>query len=537
MSSGSTTEAATRPRRSRGAASLVAAGIFLSRIAGFIREHYLARYFGSSDAADAFRIAFRIPNFLQNLFGEGVLAASFIPVYAGLLARQEEEEAGRVAGAVFALLALFTSVLTLAGILASPLLVAVLGYGFSGPKRELTILLVRILFPGAGLLVMSAWCLGVLNSHRRFFLSYSVSVLWNLAIITSLLWYGPHAAEQRLAVIVSWASVVGCGLQFGVQLPVVLQLARPLRIELATRLASVRTVMRNFGPVFVSRGVVQISSYIDSMLASPISGGVAMHGYVVNISTLPVSLFGMSVSASELPEMSSALGAEAEVASYLRKRLVSGLRRITFFVVPSVVAFIALGDLIIAAILKSGKFQAAQTEWAWGILAGSGIGLLASTQGRLYSSTFYALKDTRTPLRFAVIRIALTTVLGYICARHVPVWLGIDPKWGIAGLTASAGVSGWIEFLLLRSALARRIGSESIGFGYMARLWTAALASAGLAWAIKLSLHWSSSPKLLAIATLGPFGILYLLLADPTQTRELLARFTGGRASGKPPRP
>src|SRR5438105_1625319 len=140
----------TPVRRSRGAASLVAAGIFLSRIAGLVRDHVFARYFGNSDAADAFRAALRIPNFLQTLFGEGVLSASFIPVYAGLLARDAKEEAGRVAGAVFAILALLTSILVLAGVLATPLLIDGIAAGFSGAKRDLTITLVRILSPGAG---------------------------------------------------------------------------------------------------------------------------------------------------------------------------------------------------------------------------------------------------------------------------------------------------------------------------------------------------------------------------------------------------
>src|SRR5690348_844937 len=154
-------------------AFLVAAGIFLSRIFGLVRESFFAHYFGLAPAADAFRAAMRIPNFLQNLFGEGVLSASFIPVYAKLVAQGEEEESGRVAGAVFSLLALVTSVLVLSGVLATPYLIDAIAPGFKGETRLLTIQLVRILFPGVGLLVLSAWCLGILNSHRRFFLSYA----------------------------------------------------------------------------------------------------------------------------------------------------------------------------------------------------------------------------------------------------------------------------------------------------------------------------------------------------------------------------
>src|SRR5439155_3626217 len=157
----------------------VAAGILLSRIIGLARLRVFSHYFGlRSDAADAFNAAFRIPNFLQNLFGEGALSASFIPVYAALVSRGDRRAADRVAGAVGALLAVVVSVLVLAGVVATPFLIAVIAPGFHGDKRALTIAIVRILFPGAGLLVLSAWCLGVLNSHHRFLLSYAAPVMW-----------------------------------------------------------------------------------------------------------------------------------------------------------------------------------------------------------------------------------------------------------------------------------------------------------------------------------------------------------------------
>src|SRR4051812_19758003 len=167
---------------------MVAAGILLSRILGLVRNRVFAHFFGTSDAADAFNAAFRIPNFLQNVFGEGVLSASFIPVYARLVGRGDDEEAGRVAGAVAAVLALLVSVLVLLGVVSAPFLTDILAGGFDGAKRDLTVRLVRILFPGAGLLVLSAWCLGILNSHRRFLLSYAAPVVWNVAMIATLAW-------------------------------------------------------------------------------------------------------------------------------------------------------------------------------------------------------------------------------------------------------------------------------------------------------------------------------------------------------------
>src|SRR5215510_5815974 len=153
-------------------AFLIGTGIILSRLAGLVRERALSHYLGTLPVADAFRAALRIPNFMQNLFGEGVLSASFIPVYARLIGKEDPEEADRVAGAVFGLLGVATAVLVASGVLAAPLLVHLIAPGFKGEARDLTVLLVRIFFPGVGLLVMSAWCLGILNSHRRFFLSY-----------------------------------------------------------------------------------------------------------------------------------------------------------------------------------------------------------------------------------------------------------------------------------------------------------------------------------------------------------------------------
>ena len=487
----------------------VALGIFLSRIAGLIRDRVFAHYFGNSDAADAFRAAFKIPNLLQNLFGEGVLSASFIPVYAGLLGRKDEEEARRVAGAVASLLALSTSVLVLIGMLATPYLIDAIAPGFTGEKRDLTIRLVRILFPGAGLLVISAWCLGVLNSHRRFFLSYSVSVAWNAAMIATMWGFGGRYAQYPLAEYLAWGSVAGSALQVAVQLPAVLKLLRGLHLSLKFANENVRTVVNNFVPVFFSRGVVQISAYIDSLLASLLpTGAVAGLAYAQTLYLLPVSLFGMSVSAAELPAMSSAVGAEKDVADALRGRLNSGLRQIAFFVLPSVVAFLALGDVIVGAIYQTGQFRHKDVVYVWGILAGATVGLLASTLGRLYSSTYYAMRDTRTPLRFSIIRVVLTTVLGYLCAIPLPPMLGFEPRWGVAGLTISAGISSWVEFALLRRTLNHRIGHTGLPPEYLAKLWAAALAAAAVAWSLR---HFfpHHSPILLAIIVLGPYGIVY----------------------------
>jgi putative peptidoglycan lipid II flippase len=492
---------------------------------------------GSSFAADAFRAAFRIPNLLQNLFGEGALSASFIPVYARLLAHGERDAARRVAGAVAALLGLVVSVLVLVGVLATPWLIDLIAPGFAGERRALTIELVRVFFPGAGLLVLSAWCLGVLNSHGRFLLSYTAPVVWNAAIVGTLVIFGRGQDLSRLTLIVAWGSVVGSALQFAIQLPSVLKCSGRLRFRPDLRDPDVRTVAHNFWPVFVSRGVVQLSAYVDQFLASWLpAGSVALMGYAQNLAILPVSLFGASVSAAELPAMAGVMGAAHEVRAALRGRLDKGLERIAFFIVPSAVSFVVLGEVMAAAIYRTGRFTREDSIWVWAIMAGSAVGLLASTLGRLYSSAYYALRDTRTPLRFALIRVALTTGLGYLCALPLPRLLNVDPRWGMAGLSASAGVAGWVEFVLLRYTLNKRIGRTGVRVSLLIVLWTAAAVAAVAGWS---SGHLISiaHPIIRALVALPVYGAVYVALALAFRVSDATTLVASIRRRISPARP
>lgn len=492
-----------------GNAGLVAAGILLSRLAGLVRLRVFAHYFGlQSDAADAFNAAFRIPNLLQNLFGEGALSGSFIPVYAALLAKGEREEADRVAGAVGALLATIVAVLVAIGVGITPGLIDLIAPGFEGDKRALTITLVRILFPGAGLLVLSAWCLGILNSHHRFLLSYTAPVMWNAAMIATLVVLGAGETLPRLARHLAWGSVAGSALQFIVQLPAVARVARP-RLTWDTNSTHVRAVIVTFVPVFFSRGVVQVSAFVDTVLASLLPTGAVTGLFSAQIIyTLPISLFGMSIAAAELPTMSGA-AVDPRGAERVRQRLGAALRQVAFLAVPSSVAFLALGDVIAAALLQTGRFSAADARYVWAILAGSAIGVLSSTLGRIYSSTYYALRDTRTPLLCAVLRVVVNVGLGYVLALPVPRMLGIPPLWGAAGLTVASSLAGWVELLLLRRGMNARIGSTGVPVAYSVRLWGCAIAGAALAWAIRVAAP-AAHPWMTAAMVLGPFGLVYL---------------------------
>lgn len=414
-----------------------------------------------------------------------------------------------MARAVLAVLALVTAVVVLLGVLAAPWLVDVLAPGFTGGKRELTIQLVRILFPGVGVLVLSAWCLGVLNSHGRFLLSYSAPVAWNLVIIGAALAAGASRAPGELVVVIAWAAVAGSLLQLGVQLPGV---RRVLDVPgvLGAPAEGVRLVARNFGPSVLSRGVLQISAWVDMLIATLLgSGAAAALATAQMISTLPVSLFGMSISAAELPAMSARTGTH-EPEAELRERLENGWRRIAYFVVPSAAAFLALGHVLAGTLFQSGAFTAADSTYIWVILSGAAVGLLATTLARLASSTFHALGDTRTPFRFAALRMAIGVSLGVVFALVLPSRLGLDPRYGVAGLPLAGGIAGWVEFSLLRRALARRIGPVQVGARRILVLWGAAGVAALLAWLPLIGGVMTWSPLLGGSVVLLLFGTSYL---------------------------
>jgi putative peptidoglycan lipid II flippase len=504
-------------------AHLVAAGIFLSRIAGLVRDIVFAGYLGTSQYASAFRGALRMPNVLQNLLGEGTLSASFIPVYSRLLEEGKEEEAGRLAGAIFALLLAVAGALSLFGVIMAPLLVSVFLAGFEGEIREITIMCTRIIFPMTGVLVLSAWALGILNSHRKFFVSYTAPVLWNAAMIGALVIFGGRLDQRGLVIALSWGALVGGALQFLVQVPWILRSARHLRLRWDLKSHGAATVIRNAGPAIMGRGVVQLSGWADLFLASFLfQGAVAALGYAQTFYMLPVSLFGMSIAAAELPELSRQRVEGAEET--LRLRVSSGLRQMAVLVVPSAMGYLILGDVILGAVYERGDFDRADTLLVWFILGGYSIGLLASTATRLYSSALFALGDTRTPAKIAGLRVATSALLGAaLMITLEPVTLAgttfggwrpltvLGNPVGVAGLAAGAGVAAWLEWVLLRRALGRRIGDASAA-GVLLKLMTSAALAAVAARGLVMVLP-PLGNVLLAAVVLAVFGVIYFGLA------------------------
>ncbi|CAN5208511.1 murein biosynthesis integral membrane protein MurJ [soil metagenome] len=573
---------------SRRSSALVGAGILCSRLAGLVRERVIAAQFGTSFAVDAFRAALRIPNLLQNLLGEGVLSASFIPVYARLLAEGDEEEAGRLAGAVAGLLAAATAVLIVIGVVFARPITTVLAAGYTGERFELTVTLVRILTPSIGVLVLSAWCLGVLNSHRRFFLSYVAPVLWNVAQIAVLVAAATrNLGPSSLAVALAWGAVAGALLQLGVQLPAVRSLVRPLRLSLAARRTSVRTVLHRFGPAVAGRGVVQLSAYLDLLLASFLAtGAVAALGYAQVFYLLPISLFAMSVAAAELPELSRLEDPPGEAPDTdeliattagsgpplqgLRTRLEEGLARVAFYVVPTAAIYLVLGDVVVATLLQTGRFGPEDTRLVWYVLAGLSAGLVATTASRVLQSGLYALGDTRSPATIAATRVALTVVLGAVLmlqldrvailgpgpagldlVGELPAWMpvplelrdgsgGAALRLGALGLALASAAGAWLELVLLRRRLAGRTGRLRLGGGYLRPVLVAGVAVVVVGLVCRPLVDEVAPPLALILAGLPAAGLYVALtwLLGVPEARAALAtmrRLTHRRRkSGQP---
>ncbi|HKH03647.1 MAG TPA: murein biosynthesis integral membrane protein MurJ [Acidimicrobiales bacterium] len=524
---------------SRKSSFLVAAGILLSRTAGLIREVAIGGYLGTTAAADAFKAALRIPNLMQNLLGEGVLSASFIPVYAKLRSDGDEKSARQLAASVAGLLVAMTGLISLIGVLFARPITTVLVTGWSDEKFDLTVELVRIMFPGIGFLVLSAWCLGVLNSHRKFFLSYVAPVLWNAAQIGLLVAVALTGAGTRdLAVALSYGVLIGGVAQLAIQLPAVHQLLGHIRFSLRTRHRPVRSVIGRFGPVVMGRGVVQILGYVDLWLASFLADGAVStltFGQVLYL--LPISVFGMSVAAAELPDLSSVQVHDPDTRRDFRRRMEAGMARILFYVAPTTTLFIVVGDVIARALFQRGQINSADTYAIWLVVAAFSLGLPATTASRLQQNALYALGDARTPARLAALRVVIAAVVGLalmfpfdrltIVDGNITGWgdmlalgplppdvrdsTGGIPHLGIVGLALGAAVSSWVEYRLLSTALAWRIGRSHLGGRWLNPIAAGCLAMAIVALAALL-VFGDRHAIIAAALVLGPAGVTYLAI-------------------------
>jgi len=512
-------DGADGPSAGDSAAGAVAAGILSSRILGLLRERTVAYFFGIGAHADVLQVAFKSPNLLQNLLGEGTVSAAFIPIYSRMIEAERYEAAGRFAGAIFGLLLATAGGVALLGIVLAEPIVGLLAPGFIGDayaipealqwlveerpgdsavnRFDLTVQAVRVIFPMAGVLVLSAWALGVLNSHRRFFIPYVAPALWNVAIIAFLFggaywatgtpWAPDTLAPDTLTQLLMTACVgalAGGALQFGVQLPFVARQMPGFEFSFSTRVEGVGEAIDAFGPVVASRGVAQLSAYLDLFLASFLAvGALSSLRYAQLLYMLPVSLFGMSVAASELPELSRLT--EEKVAAFT-DRLRRSMRQIAFLTAPTVVGYLAFGILLVGALLQTGQFQAGGTWLVTIVLGGYALGILATTFSRLLQNAFYAIGDTKTPAWIAVTRVTVSTVvavptmfwLDTVSLERVVGPLPGEPLFlGALGLSLGATVGAWVEVWRLRRALRAPMPGATLPVGPLLRMTALALAA------------------------------------------------------------
>ena len=505
---------------------VVAFGIFLSRIAGLIRESLLRSTLALGPAADAFAAALRIPNLLQNLLGEGSLSASFIPVYSKLLGEGRKEEARKAAGATLGLLSIISGTLVLIGVLAARPIAAVLAPGFDNSRYELTVDLLRITFIGIGALVLSAWCLGVLNSHRKFFLSYVAPVFWNIAQIVVLVFVFTRSWNTfDAATAVAWGLVAGGVLQFSIQMIAVWKIAPDLRPTINRSLPHVIEIRRRFLPAVAGRGVVQFSAYVDLFLASLLStGAVATLLSAQVLYLLPISLFVMSVAASELPEMS-----RAGHLSDLTERSNSAMRKSLFFVLFTSVIYIGAGEQIIDALFGWGSFSSDDALTVWAVLSAYSLGLPAVAASRLLQTSCWSLGDTKGPAQIAGARVLVASLVGLSLMFPFDLLVFNEgalttqdiegPHLGAVGLALGSAIASWLELVLL----SRRVKRTLPELNSLKRFFFKIGVPASLAFLLAALLKFltGSLPALLtAPLIIGIAGLLYTFVAFRSGVEE-----------------
>lgn len=488
---------------------MVALGIAASRLAGLGRETVASRLLGNTAAGDAFAVAVRIPNMLQNLLGEGVLSASFVPVYSRLLDdHRHDDEPGRVAGAVAAALMVVVGLsVALIVTLARPI-TFVLAPGLTEDRFELAVTLVRITALGTGFAVLSAWCLGVLNSHRRFFVAYAAPVLWNAVQVGALIvaWLLAFDLDD-VARALAWGIAGGGLAQLLVQLPLTLRLARGLQLRWMSRHAGLREIRRRFGPAVLGRGVVQVSAYVDLMLASLLATGAVAALYRGQILyMMPVSLFAMSVAAAELPEMAR----QADDPVALASRYRSAMRTVAFWMLMASALFLAAGDLVVGLLFEGGVFGSDDTVLVWFVLGAYALGLPATGIGRVLQNVCYAKGDTAGPARIAAMRVVVAAAVGMAVMFPLDrvlvnadgflstsgalglAWalpeaeraLGDAVRLGAVGLALGSAVAAWTEIVLL----ARRLRAEEAVRAALGAPTTAAAVAFAATAALKLAI-------------------------------------------------
>lgn len=420
----------------------------VSRVLGFIRDIVIANFFGTSLQAQAFVVAFRIPNSLRDLVGEGATNAAVVPVLTEYKTLKGEEEFKHISKVLFNVSFVLLLILTVLGMALSPWIVRLIAPGFirEPEKLELTIKLNQVIFPYLVLIGLTAYAMGVLNALRHFASPAFGPCLLNLALIVSTVWLCPKIGVMGLAIGV----LVGGALQLFLNIPVMYKHGIVLNFRDGFRHTAMNRIGRLLVPRVLGSAVYQINIFVDTILASLAwivgQGGVAALYYANRLIQFPLAIFGLALAQAALPKMASDFATND--IERLKDTLSFSLRIVFLIMLPASFGLAILGGPIIKILFQRGEFTAYSTAITQDALFFYSFGLFAYSGIKLLVSCFYSMQDTMTPVKTAFVAVALNVILNVILMW--PLKLG--------GLALATSLSATFNFLILYILLKRRIG-------------------------------------------------------------------------------
>jgi len=427
------------------ALATVSSMTFISRILGFVRDLVIARAFGAGFATDAFFVAFKLPNLLRRLFAEGAFSQAFVPIFAEYKNRRGEQEARLLVDRVAAVLALALFVVALIGVLAAPLIIYVTAPGFAATpdKFGLTVDLLRITFPYIFFISLTALAGGILNTYSRFSVPAITPVLLNLSFIGFALWGAPYFDPPVTAL--AWAVFVGGVAQLALQVPFLARLGLLPRFRLDFRDEGVRRILRQMGPAVFGVSIGQVSLVINMIFASfLVTGSVSWLYYADRLMEFPIGLLGVALGTVLLPSLSRHY-ADRSPQEY-SGLLDWGLRLTLLLAAPAAAALALLAVPLVATLFHYGAFDAADVFATRRAVLAYSLGVIGLVMVKVLAPGFYARQDIRTPVKIAIVTLALTQVMNFAFI------------WPLqhAGLALAIGLGACINAALLLRGLLRR---------------------------------------------------------------------------------
>jgi putative peptidoglycan lipid II flippase len=501
------------------AAGIVGSATLASRLMGYARDMVMSWAFGTGLAADAFYVAYRIPNLLRELLAEGSMSAAFIPVFTETLTKESKESARHLANAVFARLLVILAVLTLLGIIFAPFVVKTIAWGFKADldKYATTVMLTRIMFPYLLFIGLAALAMGMLNSLRSFLTPALSPVMLNIMTISSVLlslWFLPNPIYG-----VAVGVVIGGLFQFLIQVPGLRKQGMMMRPEFQPSHPGVARIGKLAIPVFIGSSVSQINIFVSTIFASFLAtGSITYLFYGMRFIQFPLGIFGIAIATAVLPTM-SAQAARRETEEF-RETLSLGLRMVFFIMFPAMAGLIMLRVPIVNLLLEHGQFDRLSTQGVAAAMLFYALGLWAFAGVRLVSQAFYALQDTKTPVKIAVVALVTNMLLSYAFIS----WTKLEH----GGLALANSLAAALNISLLTVLLRRKIGrmdGKRI-FLSMLRIVPASLAMGAIGWWVSRNPVWGVrgntlyKSELLA-GTMAVSALFYIMMMWVLQSEEL----------------